>query len=63
MTSYYNGYTIIHDRNNARAWKGDVSNRAPDVSCTDLAAAMQVIDIIVADEARHAEDFDVVTPV
>lgn len=60
MKSDYNGYTIIHDRNNARAWKGDVSNRAPDVSCTDLAAAMQVIDILVADEKRHAADDPIV---
>ena len=62
MKSDYNGYTIIHDRNNARAWKGDVSNRAPDVSCTDLAAAMQVIDILVADEKRFATE-DVVVEI
>lgn len=62
MKSNYNGYTIIHDRNNARAWKGEVSNRAPDVSCTDLAAAMQVIDILVADEKRHSTD-DVVVEI
>lgn len=62
MQSDYNGYTIIHDRNNARAWKGEVSNRAPDVSCTDLAAAMQVIDILVADEKRHATN-DVVVEI
>lgn len=62
MQSDYNGYTIIHDRNNARAWKGEASNRMPDVSCTDLAAAMQVIDILVADERRHSTD-DVVVEI
>ena len=62
MKSDYNGYTIIHDRNNARAWKGEVSNRAPDVSCTDLAAAMQVIDILVEEERRFAAD-DVVVEI
>lgn len=62
MQSEHNGYTIIHDRNNARAWKGKECNGMPDVSCTDLAAAMQVIDILVADEKRHATD-DVVVEV
>lgn len=56
MQSNYNGYTIIHDRNNARAWKGKECNGMPDVSCTDLAAAMQVIDILVAEEQRFATD-------
>lgn len=62
MKSDYNGYTIIHDRNNARAWKGEECNGMPDVSCTDLAAAMQVIDILVEEERRFATD-DVVVPI
>ena len=60
MTSLYRGYTIDHDRNHAHAWRGEMENRIPDVTATDLSAAMHVIDVILEDEARHAAENPIV---
>lgn len=60
MTSLYRGYTIDHDRTHAHAWKGEKSNRTPDVVTQDLPSAMQVIDVIREDEDRHRAENPVV---
>ena len=60
MTSLYRGYTIDHDRNHAHAWKGEQSNRMPDVIAQDLAGALQVIDVIREDEDRHRAENPIV---
>ena len=56
MTSTYKGYTIDHSRDHAHAWKGEKSNRMPDVVTQDLAAAMQVIDVIEDYDAAHRDE-------
>lgn len=63
MTSDYCGYIIEHDRTCAMAWKGEKSNRVPDVITADLASAMQVIDAIEDYDAAHANEPDVVVTV
>jgi len=60
VTSLYRGYTIDHDRAHAHAWKGEQSNRIPDVAATDLAAAMHIIDILREDEDRHGAENPIV---
>ena len=60
MTSLYRGYTIDHDRNHAHAWKGEKSNRMPDVIAQDLAGAMHRIDVELEDEDRHRAENPIV---
>ena len=62
MTSLYRGYTIDHDRNHAHAWKGEKSNRMPDVITSDLATTMQVIDAIEDYDAAHPPQPEPVVP-
>lgn len=60
MTSIYRGYIIDHDTARAHAWRGEQSNRMPDVSTHDLASAIQVIDTIIEYDARCGEEEPVV---
>lgn len=56
MTYPYRGYTIDYDRNHADAWRGEQSNRMPDVQGHDLADAMYKINRILDDEHKAATD-------
>jgi len=50
VTSDYKGYTIHHDRGCCWfVYRGEVMRAA------NLAAAMQIIDVLIADDARHAD--------
>lgn len=53
MKSEYRGYTVLHDRTGAQAWKGEQCNRMPDVVTQDLSAAMQIIDVLMDYDAAH----------
>lgn len=63
MTSTYRGYTVLHDRTGAQAWKGEQCNRMPDVVTQDLSTAMQVINAIEDYDAAHAVTPEVVAEI
>lgn len=57
MTSEWKGYTILHDRNRAQGWKGEVDlSRPPEVDTTDLAQAMHIIDVLEGYEEACRRD-------
>ena len=59
MLSDHRGYIIESDRSHAHAWKGEKTDRMPDVVTADLASCMHVIDVIEDYEEQHR----IVTPV
>lgn len=60
MTSLYCGFTIEHDRSHAFAWRGERTDRTPDVVAQDLPSALHIIDVILDDEQRHEKETPVV---